>query len=104
MAYGVTQRAKELAIRLALGATRADILTRLLRGVVRVALIGSLAGSASAIVALRVLSHVAIALPKPDAVAFGSVGLAVIASITAAAYLSARRALLYDIARGIRDL
>ncbi len=104
MAYGVAQQDKELAIRSALGATRANILAGLLRGVVRIGVVGCLLGSALAVVALRIASHAAIALPQASLVAFAGVGLAVVASIIAAAYLSARRALLHDTAQGLREL
>jgi ABC-type antimicrobial peptide transport system permease subunit len=96
MAYGIAQRRREIAVRVALGATRQDVRTLLLNDGGRLIATGLIAGALGAMVMMR-----AIAAILPGAVAVDPIALAVaLAVLTIAAvlacYLPARSASEWD--------
>ena len=102
MSYAVSQRTQELGVRLALGASRSDVLVLVVREGLRLTMPGLVAGIAAALGAARLaggmLFHVSAADPATFAAAAMFLGLvAVIAS-----YLPAVRATRLDPMRAIR--
>jgi putative ABC transport system permease protein len=92
MAQNVLDRRRELAVRLALGSTRAGAVGLMLRGGLTLIAIGVALGVAGGIVTARLLQHLLHGVTPSDPVAFGS-GTAIAALISAVAcYLPARRA------------
>jgi predicted permease len=73
MALAVTQRTREIGIRIALGATRFRILTMMMRQALTLMLLGLAAGFAGALMLKRVISSILFATPSVDAVTFGAV-------------------------------
>jgi ABC-type antimicrobial peptide transport system permease subunit len=73
MALAVTQRTREIGIRIALGATRVRILTMMMRQAFRLVLLGLVAGLAGALMLNRVITSLLFATPSVDPVTFVAV-------------------------------
>ena len=91
-AYTVTQRTREMGIRLALGATRADIAGTVLGQGMRLVAIGSTIGLFCGAAAAIALSG-AIGVSPPDALVFGGTALLFAVVGFVACYLPVRRAI-----------
>lgn len=75
MALAVTQRTREIGIRIALGASRARILTMMMRQALTLVLLGLVAGFAGALMLNRVITSLLFATPGIDPLTFAAVGL-----------------------------
>ena len=96
MAYSVTQRRNEIGIRMALGATREDILKLVLRRGAVLAIIGMAIGLAASMIATRVLSGMLFAVSPTDPQTFLAVAFLLAAVALGACYVPARRAMKVD--------
>jgi ABC-type antimicrobial peptide transport system permease subunit len=96
VSYSVTQRTNELGIRMALGASRADILRMVLRESARIALIGTAGGVVAGLALTRAIRGVLYGVSAYDPLSFGGSALALIFIALAASYLPARRATRVD--------
>ena len=96
IAYLVTQRYKEIGIRIALGATRSDILRLVLGRTLKLTAAGVAAGVIAAVFLTRLLASILFGITTHDAVAFISVPLVLILIGVLAGYLPARRATRVD--------
>ena len=96
MAYVVSQRTREVGIRMALGANRGDVMKMITRQGMRLALIGVVIGLLLALALAQVLSSLLIGISGYDVTTFVFVPalLAVVALL--ACYLPARRATKVD--------
>jgi predicted lysophospholipase L1 biosynthesis ABC-type transport system permease subunit len=103
MNYAVTQRTREISIRMALGARRATVLGTIVRRAVALALIGSGCGLVMATVLTRVLQGQLFGVTRLDPLTFGAALVVLIASAALAAFLPARRAANLDPARALRE-
>jgi putative ABC transport system permease protein len=92
MAYEVTQRAKEIGIRMALGADRRSVLTMVVGGGLRMAFAGVLAGSVLALVLTRLASGLLFGVSGHDPVTYASFALVLTAFAAAGACVPAVRA------------
>jgi hypothetical protein len=92
VSYSVAQRTGEIGVRMALGASRADITRLILREGVFVASFGSLAGLALGWTAIRLTSSNFLALPQVDLWSLLITPLVLGASVLLACYFPARRA------------
>jgi ABC-type antimicrobial peptide transport system permease subunit len=90
-AYAVTRRTREMGIRLALGATRAGVVSMVLRQGMTLVAIGSTIGLFCGAVAAIALSGT-IGVPTPDVPMFGGAALLFAAVGLVASYLPVRRA------------
>ena len=102
MALSVTQRTRELGIRLALGAARADVFRLVLGQGAALIGIGLLAGLAGAFAASRALNSLLYNVGSLDAVALSGAILTLSAVAFFACYLPARRATLVDPIEALR--
>ena len=102
VAYLVTQRTREIGVRLALGAQRSDILSLILGHGFRLVLIGVGAGLVGAIASTRFLSSLLYATSATDPLAFASVAALLILVALLASYLPARRAMKIDPMEALR--
>ena len=73
MALAVTQRTREIGIRIALGASRARILTMMMRQALTLMLLGLVAGIAGAVMLNRVIKSLLFATPGADPITFAAV-------------------------------
>ena len=96
MAYAVTQRRTEIGIRMALGATREDVLKLILRHGSRLAIAGIGMGLVASLAATRVLASMLFAVKPRDPATFSVVALLLIAVALLACYIPARRAAQVD--------
>lgn len=102
MAYSVSQRTREIGVRVALGAARGDI-TRLVVGQgLRITLGGLLAGGVMAIGAGRLMQGLLLGMKPGDPVTFGAVLLLLGIVAMAASVIPARRAARLDPVRSLR--
>jgi len=102
VAYGVTQRTREIGVRVALGAEPKRIVALVLGGGLRLAVIGALVGAALALAAVRVIESMLYGVSAIDPLTFGAVVVLVILVALAASYVPARRALRIDPAEALR--
>jgi putative ABC transport system permease protein len=96
ISYFVTQRAQELTIRIALGASRQAIVALVLREGSALTLAGLVVGAAAALAATRVLARLLYGVGAADPIAFGSMMLLVAAVALAASWVPAYRAARAD--------
>ena len=94
--FAVVQRTQEIGIRLALGATRRDVLGMVLIQTMRPVAAGLAAGFVGAALASRLMHSVLFGLSTLDPVAFLGVAALLAAVSLAAGYLPARRATRVD--------
>ena len=94
--YVVTKRLRELGIRVALGASRREVLRASLGRAFRLLAIGSLAGLALGVLATRVLASIVYQATPKDPVVLGGVLFAMLLLGLLAAWIPARRALAVD--------
>jgi putative ABC transport system permease protein len=96
IAYLVTQRSKEIGIRLALGATRSNILQLILARTLKLTAAGILAGLIAAFFLAKFLSTILFGVTVHDPITFVAVPASLIAIALLAGYLPARRATRVD--------
>jgi putative ABC transport system permease protein len=99
MAYSVRRRTRELGTRVALGASRTDIIALVMRegGVITVA--GVVVGLGAGLFAARSLSSILYGVPASDPVSLTVAAILLSATALAACYVPARRASRIDPAR-----
>jgi ABC-type antimicrobial peptide transport system permease subunit len=103
LAYNVSQRAREIGVRIALGAERRSILTMVLQRGLRLAVLGIVIGAVAAVAAGRTLQAVLAGVSPADVVTFGgAIGLAILMT-TAGSVLPALRATRLDPLEVIRS-
>jgi putative ABC transport system permease protein len=102
IAYSVAQRTREIGIRLALGATRADIVRAVMGPGFRLTLAGLGVGLVGAFATSRLLAGLLFGVSAIDAGVFAAVPALVLAVSLLAAYLPARRGALLDPVRALR--
>jgi len=101
--YAVSKRLRELALRVALGAGRKEVLQAALGRPARLLLWGSLAGLALGAAASRLLAHVVYGASSLDPVVLGGVVAAMAVLALGASWLPARRAMQVDPATLLRE-
>jgi putative ABC transport system permease protein len=96
LSYMVAQRTRDIGIRMALGASRGQIVWDVLGFGVRLAGIGLAIGLAGALAATRLLSSLLYGVRPTDAITFAAVSLILFVVALIAGYLPARRATHVD--------
>lgn len=96
MSYSVTQRAHEMGIRMALGASRASVLRLVLGQSLSLALAGIALGLAGSLIMANLMASLLFQVPPRDPLTFALVALILTASALFASYLPARRATQVD--------
>ena len=102
MAYTVTQRRREIGVRMALGAQRRDVLGLVLARALRIVAAGLIVGLAGAVGVTRVLQRFLFGVTPTDPIAFTIVTLLLMAVGLIAAWLPARRATRIDPCAALR--
>ena len=96
MSQGVQQRTREIGVRIALGAARADILRLIIGRVIGIALAGIALGLLLAVPAMRLLATLLYQVRPGDPAVLASLALILLAVALLAGYLPARRATRVD--------
>ena len=96
MAYLVSQRTREIGVRLALGATRGEVFRLILGRGMTLAGVGAVIGIGGALWLTRVMETLLFSVSRTDPATFITVPLALIAVAALACYLPARRAMRVD--------
>jgi predicted permease len=102
MAHSVSERAREIAIRMALGATRREVLHRVLRNALKLALIGIAAGLVASVVFTRFLTTLLYGVKPLDAVTLAGAVVLLLACSALAGWIPARRAAGIDPMHALR--
>ena len=102
VSYGVSQRTREVGVRVALGAQRHDVLRLILRGGLKLVAIGVVTGLGAAFVSTRYLGALVFGVSPVDPLTFAAAAalLAVVALL--AHWIPVRRALRIDPASALR--
>ena len=96
VSYSVTQRTREMGIRVALGAERVDILRIIVLQAAKLALAGELAGLLVALTVTRLMTTLLFGITAADPFTFAGVVVLLSAVALAACYIPARRAMRVD--------
>lgn len=102
VAFLVTQRTREIAIRMALGASAAEVQRRTLTDAARLGAIGTAVGLALAFAVGRLLQALLIGIDVVDAPSWAAAVVLGVVVLAAAAWSPARRAATTDPARALR--
>jgi putative ABC transport system permease protein len=96
MAYFVTQRTREIGVRIALGAQWRDVLKLILRSGMFLVTTGLIIGLAGALTLTRLMTSLLFEVSPADPITFSAVALCVILATLLACYIPARRAIKVD--------
>ncbi|HEX5834161.1 MAG TPA: ABC transporter permease [Pyrinomonadaceae bacterium] len=96
MAYFVTQRTREIGVRIALGAQWSDVIKLILRNGMFLVALGLTIGLAGALALTRLMTTLLFEVSPADPVTFATVALCVVAAALVACYIPARRATKVD--------
>jgi putative ABC transport system permease protein len=96
IAYSVSQRKREIGIRVALGARRAELTTMFVRHGLMLAGLGVLFGLAAALVTMRLMSSLLFNVKAVDPLTYAAVSIGLVATAALASYLPSRRAAAVD--------
>jgi predicted permease len=102
MAFLVAQRSREIAIRVALGASSGDMQAMVLKQAARLGIYGGLAGLALAAGVGTLTRSMLVGVPAVDPVSFGVTTILFVGVLAAAAWIPARRASSMDPASALR--
>ncbi len=99
----VANRRREIGVRIALGATRHDVLALVLSESLRLAVAGTLVGLAAGGLASRAIKHLLYGVSPANPLAFASVAVVLLLVALVASYLPARRATRIDPIAALRS-
>jgi predicted permease len=102
LALSVARRSKEIGIRIALGASREQILSNVLKQGMAPVLMGLVLGAFAAIFATRVLATMLFAVKRDDPLTFAGIALLLLAVALAGCLVPGRRALSIDPMKALR--
>jgi predicted permease len=103
IAYSVSRRTREIGVRVALGAQRADVLGMVVREGMRLAGTGVVVGIGLAAVATRLIAGFLFSVSPIDTATFAGMSLLFVAVALLASYLPARRAAATDPLTALRS-
>jgi predicted permease len=96
MAYSVTRRTREIGVRMALGASRADVMAMVLGQGIRTAAVGVAIGIAGALALTRLMQSMLFGVTANDPLTFAGAAIVLSAVALLACYVPARRAMRVD--------
>jgi ABC-type antimicrobial peptide transport system permease subunit len=102
ISYSVSQRTREIGIRMALGAPRKEVTRMFVRHGLRLAAVGVACGLAVAAVCMRLMSSLLFQVSPVDPLTYGGVACGLMAAAVLASYVPALRATAVDPAEALR--
>jgi predicted permease len=102
IAYGVSQRTREIGVRMALGAEPRQVAGLVVGGGLRLAAIGVVVGVVAAVAASRVLASMLYGVSSSDPFTYGAIAALVGGIALLASYVPARRAVRIDPTQALR--
>ncbi|HEX7361599.1 MAG TPA: FtsX-like permease family protein [Bryobacteraceae bacterium] len=102
MSYSVSQRTREIGIRLALGAPLSDVTRLFLRSGLLLSAIGCACGLAAALVLTRLMKSLLFSVSPSNALTYAATAAILISAAALASYLPARRAAKVDPVQALR--
>jgi putative ABC transport system permease protein len=96
ISYTVSQRQREIGIRLALGAQSGDVVSMVLRQGAKLALVGVCIGVLAAFALARLMANLLFGVTAHDPLTFAAVSLILVSIALLACYIPARRAMKVD--------
>jgi predicted permease len=103
VSYSVNQRSQEIGIRMALGASAAQVQLAVLRKTLGLAMAGALLGTMGSVAVARLLESLLFGVRPGDAATFGAMLVVLTAVASLAGYLPARRASRIDPMSALRS-
>jgi len=103
VASGVSERTREIGVRMALGSTPAQVMRLVIRGGARLGIIGLVVGLAGSVIVARLMAGLLYGLSPGDPFTFALVPLALALVVVVATYLPARRAVKLDPVAALRS-
>ena len=103
LAFTVAERRREIAVRMALGASRSTVAQLVLRNGLGLSALGILAGTITALWGTRVLSGLLYDVAPTDPLTFAAAALVILAVAAVASYLPARQASRIDAIELLRE-
>jgi ABC-type antimicrobial peptide transport system permease subunit len=103
ISFAVSQRTREIGVRVALGATRGDILRMVVGQGVGIAVAGAVCGLVAALGATRVLRSLLFGVAPSDPVTFAAIAALLVGVVVVASWVPARRAASIPPLRALRD-
>jgi predicted permease len=101
--YAVAERRREIGIRIALGASPADVMSMVVAQGMRLPVLGIIVGLAASVAVSRLISHLLFNVGATDPATFAAVGLVLAVAAFAACYAPARRATTIDPVQTLRQ-
>jgi predicted permease len=102
ISYSVTQRTREIGIRMALGAQRGTIVSMFVRGGLMLTGIGIVCGLAAAFAAMRLMQSLLFGVSPYDPVTYAAITVGIFATAWLACWLPSRRAAAVDPMNALR--
>ncbi|HEX7779565.1 MAG TPA: FtsX-like permease family protein, partial [Vicinamibacterales bacterium] len=96
VAYTVSQRTREIGLRMAIGARPGDVLRMVVGGGMKLAAIGVAIGLAAAVGVARLVEKLLFGVTPSDPASYGATALILLAVAALASYVPARRAMRVD--------
>jgi len=103
LAYGVTQRTREIGVRIALGARPSRVLLAITGQGLALGIAGIVCGLAAALAIARILAKLLFGITATDPQTFALVAILLLAATSLASYIPARRAMRIDPICALRE-
>jgi putative ABC transport system permease protein len=103
LAYSVAQRRREIAVRMALGAEKVDILSLVIKQGLKLCLIGAVLGLLIASALTRIIQSLLYGVTTTDPLTFAAVTLLLVGVVLLACWVPARRATQVEPMSALRD-